>query len=221
MAKKPGCQRVAGRGPAEQREGKEMKICKWLLLSVAAFLCLSVSSFAAVPEKINYQGKLKESGSLVTASKNMLFKIYDASSAGNLLWQSGNPAGTAVSVSITNGLFTYVLGGSNDANDLSAIDWENKTCYLEVKVEATTLSPREQLISVPSALSVRGLDIDANGNVGIGTTGPGAKLQVAGGQTILEQQAWQTPTLLNGWVDYGSGFNPAGYFIIWNFNNIN
>ena len=25
-------------------------------------------------------------------------------------------------------------------------------------------------------------------------------------------EPWQTPTLLNGWVNYGSGYNPAGYF---------
>ena len=153
---------------------------KVFLSFVIASLCLTTMLYAAVPEKINYQGKLKESGALVTATKAILFKIYDASTAGNQLWQSGNPAGTAANVSVTSGLFTYVLGGANDETDLSGIDWENNTCYLEVKVEATILSPREQLISVPSALSVRGLDIDTNGNVGIGTTSPNAKLQVDG-----------------------------------------
>ena len=141
-----------------------MKTVK-ILLGVAVFLCLSTALYAAVPEKINYQGKLKESGALVTATKSMLFKIYDASTAGNLLWQSGSPAGTAASVSVTSGLFTYVLGGSSDASDLSGIDWENKTCYLEIVVAGTTLTPRELLVAVSYALSVRGLDIDASGNI--------------------------------------------------------
>jgi len=54
--------------------------------------------------------------------------------------------------------------------------------------------------------------IDNHGNVGIGTTSPGAKLEVSGGETILQQQAWQTPTLLNSWANYGGSYNPAGYF---------
>ena len=147
-------------------------ISKVILLTVIMSLSLTTSLYPAVPEKINYQGKLKESGALVTATKNILFKIYDAVTSGTALWQSGDPAGTAVNVSVTSGLFTYILGGDNDENNLSGIDWENNTCYLEVIVEGTTLTPRELLIAVPYALSVRGLDIDTDGNVGIGTTSP-------------------------------------------------
>ena len=33
-----------------------------------------------------------------------------------------------------------------------------------------------------------------------------------GGQTILEQQAWQDAVLVNNWVVYDSSFNPAQYF---------
>ncbi|GAX37251.1 hypothetical protein [Nodularia sp. NIES-3585] len=51
-----------------------------------------------------------------------------------------------------------------------------------------------------------------SGGVGIGTNNPAAKLEVKGGQTILEQEAWQTPTLKNGWVNYDNTYNPAGYF---------
>ncbi len=49
------------------------------------------------------------------------------------------------------------------------------------------------------------------GNVGIGTSSPGATLEVVG-TTILEQQAWQTPTFQNSWADYGSGYSALGYF---------
>ncbi|NES77323.1 MULTISPECIES: hypothetical protein [Okeania] len=58
-----------------------------------------------------------------------------------------------------------------------------------------------------TALVIRG-----SGNVGIGTKNPSAKLVVTGGETTLQQESWQTPTLQNGWVNYGSGYNSAGYF---------
>ena len=60
-------------------------------------------------------------------------------------------------------------------------------------------------------LELGNLHID-KGNVGIGTENSAAKLEVAGGETILQQESWQTPRLLNDWVNYGNGFNNAGYF---------
>ncbi|WP_424097829.1 hypothetical protein [Moorena producens] len=54
--------------------------------------------------------------------------------------------------------------------------------------------------------------MDITGNVGIGTTNPTAKLVVTGGETSLQQENWQTPTLQNGWVNFGRPYNNAGYF---------
>ncbi|NEQ41079.1 MAG: hypothetical protein F6K40_34655 [Okeania sp. SIO3I5] len=51
-----------------------------------------------------------------------------------------------------------------------------------------------------------------DGSVGIGTNDPGAKLEVIGGTTKLEQEAWQTAVLENSWVNYSNTFNHAGYF---------
>ena len=49
-----------------------------------------------------------------------------------------------------------------------------------------------------------------NSQVGIGTSSPNAKLEVSGGNTILEQEAWQPIIFQNGWGDL-SGFS-SKYF---------
>jgi len=143
-----------------QRSG--VRIRGSAISKVFLILCLigfwGLAGYAAgTPKQINYQGKLKESGSLVDDARNMYFRIYDALTNGTKLWQSGNGT-AAVSVTVANGLFSYVLGGSADTSDLSSIDWNGKTCYLEVQVEGTTLGPRELLVSVPYALNADKLD---------------------------------------------------------------
>ncbi|MCP4712344.1 MAG: hypothetical protein GY869_27295 [Planctomycetes bacterium] len=55
-------------------------------------------------------------------------------------------------------------------------------------------------------------DILLTGDVGVGTSNPQARLHVANGETILEQEPWQATVFLNGWIDYGGGYNAAGYF---------
>jgi len=56
------------------------------------------------------------------------------------------------------------------------------------------------------------LTVNSEGNVGIGTSNPDRRLIVRGGETSLQQEGWQTPTLQNGWVNYGNTFNNAAYF---------
>ena len=168
-------------------------------------LC-STFVYSGVPTGINYQGRYEEGGTPVTGTRVFRFKIYDAETGGNLLWDSGD-----VSLSVVNGLFNYVL-------DCSNIDWKNTTPYLEVSVGGTVLSPREKIQSSPyafysssasyadsagladdadklggqspsyyldtsAAAQTKSGDLSVNNlyvgsNVGIGTTGPSSKLEV-------------------------------------------
>lgn len=56
-----------------------------------------------------------------------------------------------------------------------------------------------------------GVRVDSTGNVGIGTASPTNKLEVVGGTTKLEQEAWTYPALGGSWVNYASGYSSLGY----------
>ncbi|MDH5768318.1 MAG: hypothetical protein OEZ31_05105, partial [Nitrospirota bacterium] len=159
---------------------------KVILLLVLILLISSVYSFAEVPCKINYQGRLIKDNVPVDGTKTMVFSIYDSAVGPTLLWTSGN-----VSVEVHNGLFRYVIGSGG--TDLSSINWTaGQSLYLEVVIDGETLTPREELSAYPYAINSHLLEGQAKeyflnasaetqtkqgnlnimGNVGIGTTSP-------------------------------------------------
>jgi len=96
--------------------------------------------FTATSRKINYQGRLMENGDPVGDSipvqKPLTFKLFDAESGGTELWSSGPQI-----VTVSKGLFNYVLGSNVPLN----INWESGDIYLEITVDGTVLSPREEI----------------------------------------------------------------------------
>ena len=113
--------------------------------AVVFLLLISSAVFAATPQVIDYQGYLMENGAAVTGTKNITFTLYDAALGGALLCTSG-----AQSVTVTKGVFTYQIGTSGCT--LSSVNFDNAV-YLELTVEGTILSPREQVAG--SAYSVQ------------------------------------------------------------------
>jgi len=114
---------------------KKNKITKVLLIVLSLCIFFGIL-FSATPNKVNYQGVLKEKGQLITGIKKMKFSIYDSAVGGNLKWTSG-----VVDVEVKNGVFRYVLNLPSD------FDWSKGTYYLEVEVEGQVLSPREEITS--------------------------------------------------------------------------
>ena len=99
---------------------------------------------------IAYQGRLANaSGSPVTGTYNMLFRLYNASSGGTPLWEEYWMGSNSVSVS--NGLFNVMLG-SLTAIPQSVITGNN-TLWLGVTVGTDSeMTPRMQLGSAPFAM---------------------------------------------------------------------
>ena len=119
---------------------KTKKIFSALFILAAGYWLPVTALYAEAPNLITYQGRLKENNQPVTGSRNIEIFLCDAFTGGSC--HTSNPQ----SVTVSTGLFrsTFTVPGTVD---LSAGNW-----WLELKVESTVLSPREQLSSVPYSL---------------------------------------------------------------------
>lgn len=126
----------------------------WLAVAVAAALMLAAGGAGALAEptspevvlanKINYQGRLTDPGGApLTGTFPMRFQIYTASSGGTMLWDSG-----VISVDVDHGLFNVGLI-VNPAN------FNGQALWLRIYVNGEWLTPRQELLPVPYALSLR------------------------------------------------------------------
>lgn len=94
--------------------------------------------YASVPHLINYQGRLTDAqGQPLTGSYPVTFRIYDAETAGNLLWEEAH-AGMV----IDKGLFSVLLGSVTNLN----IPFD-KPYFLEIVVSGEVMSPRQRISS--------------------------------------------------------------------------
>ena len=136
------------------------KIEKLFLVAVVLFSLwsmgyLSASAFAAVPHLINYQGKLTDTGGVpLEGSYGLTFRIYDAETGGNLLWEE-----TQNGVVVQKGVFSVLLGSVTNLG-LSF----DKAYFLEIKVGSEVMSPRQRITS--AGYAIRAESLDGPGKVG-------------------------------------------------------
>jgi hypothetical protein len=151
-----------------------MKIKNKIFLVLFALFLLGAIDYrpsiasAAVPRLINYQGKLTDtSGAPLEGSYTLTFRIYDAATAGNLLWEETQPG-----VVVDNGLFSILLGSATALN----IPFD-RPYYLEIKVGNEVMTPRQQITSAGYAIraekadSVDGIDPGMVGTKTVNETG--------------------------------------------------
>lgn len=108
------------------------------------------NSFAEVPALIHYQGRVLDDGCPLNGTNSLVLRLYDAPSAGNLLYADSN------NVVLVDGVYSTMLGDDTVFGSLTnAVT--NAAVYLEVDINGTVLSPRERLVSVPYALMTGGV----------------------------------------------------------------
>lgn len=149
-----------------------------------AFLTLLVSAglATAVPQQVDYQGKLTDSSGIpFDGATSMVFRIWNHVTAGSVVW-----AETQATVNVESGLFHVNLG---EVRPIPAGLFNTDGLYLSIQVGADAqMTPRLPMQSVPYAQTAdyslgpwvtSGTNVyRISGNVGIGRSTPQEALHV-------------------------------------------
>ncbi len=154
-----------------------------LRLAICA-LCLSCGAAMVVGQDtaFTYQGELRDNGSPANGLFNMAFSLWDASFNGNQIDATFVQNG----VEVVEGKFTVPV-------DFGANAFDNSGRWLEVTVNGFALDPRTKISRSPYSLQTRGIFVDENLNVGVGTAAPLAQLHVAGDNAALRLEDTSAP----------------------------
>jgi len=147
-------------------------------LIIISLLISALLSAQAVPNLIDYQGRITDSdGNPINGTVSITFSIYADSTGGTSLWSE-----TQDPVNVSDGLFHLFLGAENPIPD-TLFNEPERWIGIDVNNDGE-MTPRSMIGSVAYAQTdgdwvVDGDDIyRENGKVGIGTTSPGAKLDI-------------------------------------------
>ncbi|MBU0639236.1 MAG: hypothetical protein KKB50_10265, partial [Planctomycetes bacterium] len=149
--------------------------CLIVPLAVASLVLPSaLHAQTQIGTAFSYQGQLKKTGQPVSNTADFQFSLWNAATGGSQLGLV--PVNNAA---VADGLFTVTLDFGADPFTTKQARW------LQVAVrspagsgEFTTLDTRQPLTPAPYSLATRGINVDAAGNVGIGTANPGSSLHV-------------------------------------------
>jgi hypothetical protein len=145
-------------------------------LTIVMSAAFAPSSYAQseLGSSFTYQGQLMLDVEMVNDTADFVFRLWDAETDGNMI-------GSAVSVdnvTIVDGLFSVEL-------DFGADAFNGQARWLEIDAASpsggafSTLSPRQPMTATPYSFQTRGLLVESDGNVGIGTEDALGRLHVS------------------------------------------
>ena len=141
-----------------------------VILALIALALTSLAAAADPPERINYQGVLRNNADApLDGTFAMTFRFFNAASGGDEILVD-----TQGSVTVSGGLFNVELGGGTITDgsgpgiftSLAAVFAEYSDLYLQVEVNGETLVPRTPVAAAGYALnarSVRGREVFTDG----------------------------------------------------------
>ena len=150
----------------------DTSICRVSSRMVLAGLIVSLGSMiavpakAAIPERISYQGRLADAaGEPLPGSHSLVFRIYGSEEGGSALWVEIDDV-----VADSNGVFSVVLGKGVPI----AVSFDQPR-WLEIEADGEVLSPRREIVAVPSALdAASAANADSLGGLAPGYYSPAA-----------------------------------------------
>lgn len=188
------------------RKGKKMRSKKMLAILVLIVCTTNLSNAAPMGTAWTYQGRLLDANGPADGLCDFEFKLFDDPCTGT---QQGNTI-EVNDLDVVDGYFTAEPDfGSNVFN--------GDARWLQIGVRPggsirnySALSSRQKVTPTPYALQTRGIFVNDDGNVGIGTTGPQHKLHVVrnSGTTIFGYT--RTGTGVAGFSE-GSGTGVYGF----------
>lgn len=174
----------------------------FIIATVIITLTTIATTSAEIPRLINYQGRLTDkTGKPLEGVHKLTFGIYDAKTAGTLLWEEiyDSTLQGARGVVIQKGIFNVLLGELNNGNgtykNLKDLAFD-KPYFLEIKVDKDEpLEPRQQIAAAGYAIRAERADwvggvkgsenvIPSSGRIGVGNLEPQAMLDVSGEGTL-------------------------------------
>ena len=134
-----------------------MRVCT---IAIIAYCCLAQGTAMAVPNTVNFTGRITQDGTPVTdGTVNLRFELFSAATGATSTGWTEDHTGTEVA----NGI-AYVELGSTNGLDESTFD--GAALFLELTVNGDVQSPRIAIGSVPYA--IRAATADTLGSLGPG-----------------------------------------------------
>jgi len=125
------------------------------IITLLVISLISAITFAQVPQKMSYQGVVRDASDILVANTmvGMQISILEGSSTGTPVYVE-----TQTPTSNSNGLVSIEVGaGTVVSGDFSTIDWANDSFYIKTETDPTggtsySITGTSQLLSVPYAL---------------------------------------------------------------------
>ncbi|MBM76684.1 MAG: hypothetical protein CMK59_14855 [Proteobacteria bacterium] len=147
------------------------------------------SSAFAVPLQLTQQGRILDpSGAPVEGLTPVTFRIYDAQTNGQLLWDE------TLSVQFNNGYYAAILGIDEQNNPLNSNTLSMYPLFIELQIDSNApMNPRLSINSAPYA-QIAGVSESVQGGIV-----SGSEIQIQGQQVINSASEWVGSPISSDW----------------------
>ncbi len=187
--------------PSARRAAWSGFVLSFLIFS-SLFFGIAKPAFGAsgVVRLLNYQGRLTDTAgsNVANGTYNMQIAIYDSASGGTCVWSAADTDANAnttdcgllgtVSVGVTNGLFSVLLGDSTSGgqNNLPDAIFSDDSRYLGLKINTDAeMTPRTRMSAVYQSLN--SLKLNSFGTSAVGGASAFVPVTDASGNLTLTQ----------------------------------